>query len=372
MQLIPTALRAYSSILSTTGLSYLPTQPEIQYHRVGVLTQQRFMTDGRETAFCKCSQKKLSSDIEELFIRRKLRNITGSLKCKQLRHPEFKPNSSCRITNHLLEISELFIKEFPDVINVNPTKAVVLIEALNEIPHGKFGDITGDHGKELSRFISDCLEARLLQNIGALYDIGGQNNSTSSLICQTIKNETLPCLVIDINLITPAISQYQENIKYVIDDSVNFFNSTIFHEYKNNLDSKKSSIFIFNNMLNVLPPETGWANIETVWKVMQADDYLIISGLSTEQFESSPFLKYHDFDGIVAFHNAFNREFYKSALSNEFVNYLGSRLPNARVLCKETFEFEILDWRKKELPIKGRRFLTLKKGIEASRLILSE
>ncbi len=172
----------------------------------------------------------------------------------------------------------------------------------------------------------------------------------------------MPCLIVDINSITPALSEPQDNIKYVIEDGYNFF-STAYEEHVRDMIDEKPSLFIFNNMLNVLRAEAGWNTLRAAWERLRNGDYLVISGLVPEQLEKHGLIKYHIVDGIVEFHHR-SKGFYKSALSPDFFEYVKNNLTGSSVLFEETFTFSIESKLFNEMDVKGRRLLTLKKIAE--------
>ena len=234
---------------------------------------------------------------------------------------------------------------------------------MKEIPEGDLGDFTGDHGKQLAKFLKDCLDSKLISGIGSVFDIGGQNVSTVNLISALLNNLELPCMIVDINSITPAISAQQPNVKYVIEDALTFFSSSSFQESAAGIMNKKPAIFIFNNMLNILKAEDGWKTLEAAWERLRNGDYLVISGLVPEQLQKHGFIRYHEVDGIVEFHDK-NKGFYKSALSSDFFEYVEVRLKKSSVLVEETFKFSIETRPLQTMDVRGRRILTLKKMTE--------
>ena len=169
-------------------------------------------------------------------------------------------------------------------------------------------------------------------------------------------------MIVDFNSVTPALSNAQSNIKYVIEDAFTFFSSETYQSHVEGIVNEKPTLFIFNNMLNVLKAEEGWKTLEVTWERLRRGDYLVISGLVPEQLKKNGFIKYHEVDGIVEFHHN-TKGFYKSALSSNFFMYLIKRLVGSSVLVEETFKFPVETLSASIIEIKGRRLLTLKKGV---------
>jgi hypothetical protein len=173
----------------------------------------------------------------------------------------------------------------------------------------------------------------------------------------------LPCIIIDINSIVPALTKSQPNIKYVIEDGCTFFNSPAYEKHTRDIAISAPFLFIFNNMLNVLKAEDGWSILKAAWGSLRPGDFLVISGLVPEQLKKTGLVKYHEVDGIVEFHHT-NGGFYKSALSSDFFEFIGARLPGASVLFEETFKFSIESSTSQTAEVVGRRLLTLRKTLK--------
>lgn len=316
-----------------------------------------------EKIVCKCGAELPETDrIIKTFRERNLRQLTQQVSCPYFKTFQFRQANDCELVEAIEEIATPLLKEFRDVAHIGNSRQV-LLESLNEIPKGDLGDLTGDHGKQLAKFLKDCKEKNLISDIGSVFDVGGQNTSTVQLISKLTNNQNLPCVIVDLNPLTPAISKPQNNVKYVIEDGRIFFTSQAYEEHTRDVVNEKPSLFIFNNMLNVLKAEDGWVLLEAAWERLRIGDYLVISGLVPEQLEKHGFTKYHEVDGIVEFHHT-SKGFYKSALSPDFFEFVRVKLTGASVLFGETFKFSIENHTAKIMDVQGRRLLTLRKTIE--------
>lgn len=316
-----------------------------------------------EKIVCQCkAELPETARIINLFRERNLRQMTEEVRCPYFKSFQFTEANDCKLVDTIEEIATPLLKEFPDVIHVGNSR-LVLLESLHKIPEGDLGDLTGDHGKQLAVFLRECVEKQLISKIGSVFDAGGQNTSTVRLISDLMNNKDMPALIIDINSITPALSEAQHNIKYVIEDAHTFFSSERYENHVRGILSEEPSLFIFNNMLNVLKAEDGWNTLVSVWERLRSGDYLTISGLVPEQLGKHGFIKYHEIDGIIEFHHR-SKGFYKSALSPDFFEYVKNRLSGASVLIEETFKFSIERKPAHTMDVKGRRLLTLKKVVE--------
>lgn len=216
---------------------------------------------------------------------------------------------------------------------------------------GELGDLTGNHGKQMAKFLRFCLEEKYISSIGSVFDVGGQNTSTVKLVSEALGNQNLPSMIVDFNSVTPALSKAQPNIKYVIEDALSFFSSETYQDHVKGTINEKPTLFIFNNMLNVLKAEEGWNTLQATWKRR---------GLVPEQLEKHGFIKYHEVDGIVEFHHR-SKGFYKSALSSSFFEYLVNRLVGSSFLFEETFKFPVESLSARVIEVEGRRLVTFKK-----------
>lgn len=313
-----------------------------------------------ERITCQCGQVlPETSKLVEIFKSRRLREIRNEVDCPYFKSFQFIQANDCELVSAIEDISVSILKDFQDVERIGSSR-LVLLESLNEVPEGDLGDLTGDHGKQLIKFIQDCFNNHLIGDFGSVLDIGGQNTSLVNLISKYANNQDLPCLIVDINAITPAISPEQKNIKYIIEDGRTFFSSDNYDEYISEIIDEKPSLFIMNNLLNLLRANEGWEILESAWNKLRVGDYLIISGLVPEQFERLGFKEGYVEDGIVEFHHK-NKGFYKSALSASFFECLTDRLASSEVLFEETFKFTIEARPKHLMEVKGRRLLSLKK-----------
>ena len=313
-----------------------------------------------EKTICQCgAELPKMEQIIKAFRERNLRQLTKQISCPYFKTFQFIKANDCELVDVIEEIATPLLKEFQDVVCVGNSR-LILLESLNEIPQGELGDLTGDHGKQLAKFLNDCLEKKLISNIGSVFDVGGQNTSTVQLISKLTNNQSLACIIVDLNSITPALSKHQPNVKYVIEDGCTFFTSQAYEAHTRDVINEKPSLFIFNNILNVLKAEDGWNILKAAWARLRVGDYLIISGLVPEQLEKHGFIKYHEVDGIIEFHHA-SKGFYKSALSPDFFGFVSLRLTGASVLFEETFTFSVESRPARIIDVQGRRLLTLKK-----------
>jgi hypothetical protein len=321
---------------------------------------QRFASTLTKRTVCQCGAELPKTDrVISVFRERRLGELAREVKCPYFNSFQFTEANDCELVTKIERIAAPLLEEFLDVVYIGSSQRV-LLEALHQIPEGDFGDLTGDHGKQLAKFLRDCLDKKLISAVGAVFDIGGQNTSTVNLISDLTKNQNLPCIIVDVNSITPALAKRQPNVKYVIEDGRTFFASQAYEKHTRDVVNKNPSLFIFNNMLNVLKAEDGWDILEAAWERLRIGDYLVISGLVPEQLEKHGFIKYHEVDGIVEFHHS-SKGFYKSALASDFFEYVRNRLNGASILLEETFKFSIESQTLKTMDVKGRRLLTLKK-----------
>lgn len=293
----------------------------------------------------------------DLFNQRKLRDLYKEVACPYFKNFDFKQHVDCELADAIHEVASLGLSNCKDVVHVG--HHFVMLSALKPIPERDIGDLTGDHGKQIAKFLKDCISNNLIGPIGSVFDIGGQNASAVSLISKLFNHEYLPSLIVDINSITPAISDYRNNVKYIIDDVHAFFSSEQYENHVNGIVNEMATLVIFNNALNVLEAEKGWSTLKAAWEKLRPKDYLVISGLAPEQFERAGLSKHREIDGIIEFHS--NTGFYKSALSHTFFEFVEHRLVKSSVLFEETFRFPIEGKSQKLMDVSGRRLLTLKK-----------
>ncbi|MBP7074568.1 MAG: hypothetical protein KBA81_04195 [Rhabdochlamydiaceae bacterium] len=321
---------------------------------------QRHFYSSFTKKICQCQAVQPDSErVFNLFKERKLQQLSSEVNCPLFNEFQYAKAEDCDLVDTIDAISGPLLRDFKDVLEVGDSR-LVFLESLKKTPRDDLGDLTGDHGKQMTKFLRDCMNKKLISDVGSVLDIGGQNISTVQLISELVKNQSLPSLIVDINSVTPALSQPNANIKYVIDDAFAFFSSPIYEDLVRNIVNEKPSLFIFNNMLNVLKAKDAWKTLNAAWRRLRKDDLLVISGLVPEQLQKHGFMKFHEEDGIIEFH--YKKEgFYKSALSNEFFEYIEHRLKNSSVLCEETFRFSIETRPPNVMEVNGRRLLTLKK-----------
>lgn len=309
---------------------------------------------------CQCgAELPEAGSVVKLFLNRNLRTLEQEVKCAQLKSYKFISPENCQFADTLQQIASSVLRRFPDVIHMG--HHLVFLEALRVIPDRDLGDLTGDHGKQLAKFLQDCRDkGSFSQPIGSIVDVGGQNISTVTLASKVINpDEEVPALIIDLNSLTPAISAQKENVKYAVDDALSFFTSSDSHSTLSKILTEKPNLMIFNNLLNVLKAEDGWKTLEAAWNHLRTGDYLIITGLVPEHLERTGLKRKHEIDGIVEFHSS--KGFYKSALATDFPGYIESRLDSASILLEEVFKFMIETRPPMTMDVTGRRLLTLRK-----------
>lgn len=311
-----------------------------------------------ERSKCYCGAVIPTSErIADLFKSRTLHLLRQEINCLKFKKFDFKESQDCQLVHAIEDRVTILLDTFKDVIHKrdDPT---VLLEALNVIPKGNLVDSTGDYGKELSIFLLKCIKENHIDKIGSIVDVGGQNSSTVNIISNLLKND-VSSLIVDMNFATPAVSAQQDNIKYVIDDAFSFFSSSSYEQAMKDVILEHPTLFIFNNLLNVLQADDGWKTLKSVWNRLRVGDYLVISGISPEQLEKR-FERNRQNDGIIEFHH--NNSFYKSALAPEFSDFLQNNLKNCLVLTKEHFERENEKNSRIRMKMKGYRMLTLRKN----------
>ncbi|MBF8264102.1 MAG: hypothetical protein HW387_1767 [Parachlamydiales bacterium] len=286
--------------------------------------------------------------------------VTQLCNCRQLRSYNFTQRKNCELSKELNKISALILPSFDDVV-YRADQTFVMLESLKTPPQGDFGDLTGDHGKQVSIFLKHCLQKKLISSVGSVLDVGGQNTSTVELISQVLNKPSLPSLIIDLSSVTPAITPSRPNIKYAIGDACRFFSSEKYQAFVSDIITDAPSLVLFNNILNVLNATDGWATLQVAWSRLRTGDYLFISGLVPEQLEKHRMKKFHEIDGIVEFR--YKDRFYKSALSPDFADFVEVRLKNVSVLIKETFK-QTVEIKLPQLTeeVHGYRLLALRKA----------
>ena len=309
---------------------------------------------------CACGAKLPSAErIIELYQTRNLRAITQLVNCKQLTSYDFAHRKSCELSKELNRVSAFMLPSFDDVVYFDE-EPFVMLESLKTIPEGDFGDLTGDHGKQISKFLKHCLQKGLISSVGSLIDVGGQNTSTIDLVSQALGKSALPSMIVDLSSATPAVGPSRPNIKYAIGDAYLFFSSEKYQDCVKDVINEGPTLVLFNNMLNVLKAEDGWKTLSAAWSKLRSGDYLFISGLVPEQLEKHGMKKFHELDGILEFHS--KSGFYKSALLPDFADFVEIRLKDASVLLKETFEQTIEAKQLNLIEVQGYRLLALRKA----------
>jgi hypothetical protein len=314
-----------------------------------------YSTSFEDCKRCKRSIPELET-VAQSFKQRNLRQLTTKSHCRYLKTYQFKQPYDCELVNRIETVATEELRGFPDVIRIGNSRNVFLV-ALNKIPDGFFGDYTGDHGNQMQSFLSKYHDQELIGKIGSVIDIGGQNNATVKKVSGIFDNHLLPSLVVDPNVITPALSPIEANIHYVIEDAFSFFSSDSYYTDVKIFIKNQPTLFIMNNLLNVLKAEDGWKTLVAIWKRVRPGDYLAISGLVPEQIELHKFKKFHESNGIIEYNDRSNK-FYKSAISSQFHKKIEDVLQDASVIVDERFTFFIMPGPNE---VQGRRLLVTRK-----------
>ncbi len=320
----------------------------------------RRFSDRTDPTTCSCRNIPDTDTVIQGLLGRNLAALGENSTCRRVRNPfSANPPANCVLTARLEEMA-FVVKLFPDVRDVG-LSAKVSPEALHTRTDAERGNFTGDSGIQLAEFLQYCIEQNYIDDVGSILDIGGQNTLTIERVSKCFGKTDIPSMIVDINLVVPAVSQGLPNIHYVIDDAQDFFSSPDYAKHTKGTVNKKPTLCLLNNMLNVLEADKGWATLEAAWNRLQSGDYLVISGIDPEQFESYKNLKRsYENDGIVEFHDS--GEFYKSTLLPTFAEHVHRRLTGASVLENEGFTSEIDGPQSNTIvPMAGRRLFTLKK-----------
>lgn len=224
----------------------------------------------------------------------------------------------------------------------------IFIEALIPPPPSEMGNASGDLGTNVKSYLTELHDRGTIDlgNLGHIVDVGGQNSKTIERIRRLAFNlkgvKGVAGTVVDVNLITPFLSNPDENIHYHIGDAKEVMESSRFsvHLERIRKETVGFTIFIANNFLNLFPPKEGWEQISSVWKTVSKGDYLLISGVHSDNFippcqeKTKEFRKGHLEHGIIEI-KRINRNsvvtFYKSALSLDFEKAVAN-LPSCEVL----------------------------------------
>lgn len=312
-----------------------------------------------DPAVCRCGQAVPADTVVTLFRERRIGDISTVIDCPHLRMAPFAERPNCKLNITIKQVALPLLGKYPDVTCLDGGQQAALLEALHTPPPGDLGDLTGDHGKQISLFLKECLEMNLIPDIGAIIDIGGQNTATTKAISTMLGDPHLPSVIVDVNMITPALAPEQPNVKYVITDAHNFFS---FEDYTSHTvvnTSGKPTVCLFNNILNVLGAEEGWATLKAAWNRLESGDYLVISGLVPQQLETPGSAPYQEVDGIIEFRRG--KRFFKSALAPDFFEHVATNLPKSKVVVEEAFKFPAQDPSGNIRHVQGRRLLTLRK-----------
>jgi hypothetical protein len=325
-------------------------------------TTARLFSSSANTSKIQCSscgaELPEKERIDTLFRERQLQFLRQEVKCPQLRSFDFSQRQDCELTTELDKVTSVALSNFPGVV-YQGKESCTMLETLKPKPEGELGDLTGDHGKQVTYFLRSCFEEKLITDIGSIVDVGGKDTSTVDQIVHLRKSSGIPSLIIDISSLTPLVSSPQPHIKYAIGDACQFFSSEKYENATRDVINDKPTLVIFNNMLNLLTAKDGWKMLEAAWKKMRSGDYLLVSGLVPEQLEKYGLKRLPEVDGIVEFHN--EKGLYKSALLPQFGGSIEKRLEAAKVAVKSNFQYQIETKNPKHLmKVQGYRLLVRK------------
>ena len=255
-------------------------------------------------------------------------------------------------------VAPRILDTFPDVLYVG--KTVVLGEALSVPPKGDLGDQTGDHGKQVEHYLRKCQSTGLIRKVGSLIDIGGQNSETVTRVASVFFG--LRSLIVDMNALSPALTDRAERVDYAIGLAQNFFRSDSYGRVMKEITCNLPSLFLMNNLLNTTEATDAWPLVQLVWEKMRPGDYLLVIGFTPDQLENQGLSATKRVHGIIQFEKF--GKFCKSALSTEFVKQIIFSLQSAEVLDWEVFDYEAEVGRGKiRIGVEGMRVLVLQKTI---------
>ncbi len=277
--------------------------------------------------------------------------------CKFLNTFEFKTPKNCFLAEELLEIALKTIKTFPDIKYSNGYQ--VYLEALKIPPKGTLGDLTGDYGKETVKFLTDCFQNQFKFEVGSMIDVGGRSHAAVHLIRNFLKNPEMPALINDINILTPFLSEFKPNMFYAIGDAKSFFQSNKYNDAMNEIENKKPTLFLLSNFLSVLKASYGWETLEVCWSRLRIGDVMILSNVVAKPLEKQNMIRALEKDGLVEFKSKLS-DFYKTAISPEFLNYLEKNL-KTKVLYHIPYEYAIETKREVIGSVTGLHILVIKK-----------
>lgn len=323
-------------------------------------------SEGRLT--CECRAELPTTDqIIKGFKERNLLEITRKTHCMNIITFPHVQSHVCTLIERIKEIAPPLLKEFPDVIHLGSSSMVwpgPLKFKSYRFLQEELDYLSGEPEERLGSFLKVSLDRKLIPDIGCVFDIRGRNTRLFTL---PINTQNVPSLIVDGNPVIPALSQSQHNVKYLIEDGYTFFTSEAYEEHTRDLVNEKTSLFVFNNMLNAMKAEDGWAVLTAAWERLRIGDCLVISELVPDQLEKNGFFKHHELDGIVEFYEETGlhygpiKKFHASVLSPTFLDFLNVRIKGVSVLFEETFKFCIKNQFSKKPDIQGRHLLALKK-----------
>lgn len=142
-----TAIRGSQNVLFPSLGTRFPLPGRFPSHRFYSTTT---LTD--KTVCARGAELPSAERIVELYQTRNLRAITQFVNCKQLTSYDFAQRKSCELSKELNRVSALMLPSFGDVVYFDE-EPFVMLESLKTIPEGDFGDLTGEHGKQVSKFL---------------------------------------------------------------------------------------------------------------------------------------------------------------------------------------------------------------------------
>lgn len=314
------------NLLQRNGIPFLLGYP---------LVSARFSSDrSTESKIClACKGQFSKEDLTTLQERTDCRTLSGIMEdlsekrlegifCNYVRTPTYyeggDTQNSCLIAERVDSLVSHKIGKLSDVF-IHPKSAqdiTLWMGATIRSPKADHGNMSGDYGKGILKFLREECMSCFQSPIEGLVDIGGQNNLTVKRVQAFLKENNpssmrnIQSVVIDVNPVCPFLAPKEPNITYIIGNVLKF--STCDKSYFERMG--KNRIFILNNLLNILQPGQGWEMLHSAWDIMNEGDYMMIGGLPVEQLKS--FSKGAEEHGIIAFHRKDNSNaFHKSGLS---------------------------------------------------------
>lgn len=278
--------------------------------------------------------------------------------CKFLNTFEFKPQVNCFLANKLTMISIELADGFSDIRFLDKS-SMVFLEALKMPPKEKIGDLTGDYGKETVNFLVHCFQNNFLSDVGTIVDVGGRSIAATLLIRKFFKEDQIPSLIIDINILTPFLSKQQTNIFYAIGGAKEFFECKDYDDEMKKIESEKPTLFLLSNFLSVLKADDGWDTLKVCWSKLRSNDILIISNVVAKPLKKQNMVKTIENDGLSEYAAKIGN-LSKTAIEPNFIEFLERKL-GAQVICHKPYEYAIETKREAVGSISGIHLLAIKK-----------